>query len=62
MNLTAQQINAWLLDPSRTIEELVTIIGVCKGQLDAGTFSAKVADAFKAGSAQADLTEAKRFG
>jgi hypothetical protein len=45
---TIRQVNAFLLDPARTAEELITIIGVAKGALDAASMQGKAQEAFDA--------------
>lgn len=59
---TLRQVNAFLLDPSRTVEELITIIGVAKGALDAASMQGEAQQAFDAATDDVLARERAKLG
>jgi hypothetical protein len=58
---TVEQVNAYLLDPARTVEELTAVLGVVKARLDDASMAGQVRTAFEDASAEADAIARARF-
>jgi hypothetical protein len=60
--ITQAQVNAWLLDSTRTVQELIDVMGVCHAQIESQSFEGQVRQTFVAASKEMDDAEVKRFG
>jgi hypothetical protein len=59
--LTLGEVEAWVLDSSRTVDELVTISGIIKGRCEDGSFAGETRKAFDDVSQEAAELERTKF-
>lgn len=60
--VTIEQINAWLLDPARTDQELIDLASFVQAQLQQRSPSMQTLNAIQAVEASAQDAEKKKFG
>jgi hypothetical protein len=60
--MTIEQVNAFLLDNSRTVEELSTLLGVIKGRLDEMSSTGETASEFADANAEFESRAKAKLG
>lgn len=60
--ITIRDVNAWVLDPARTVDELLEVTGAIKGRLDADSWNGQAQRAFADATNAADEAERKKLG
>ena len=60
--ITHEQVNGWLLDSARTVDELTNVLGVVKGQLEAASMQGRTVQAFQDATQDAEAQARRRFG